>query len=224
MLITLLALVATFFVVRFLMHRYPGYQAISTIVASVVVAAFVAGFAEHALLFGSAVPAGPAPAPAATATPSTGATPMLPGAAVRPTKHELDRSSVTALAQTGKAISYSVVENFAGAGISGDQVAAGSTILIHGWAGDPITKSAGHGLLLILDGTRHIDESKSYGELRMDVATAFNFRGMLYSGFDISLRTAGLAKGPHYLQVAVIRPDDRHFVIVLTPPRLFNIN
>jgi hypothetical protein len=220
MLITLLALMATFFVVRFLMHRYPGYHAIATIVASVVVVAFVAGFAEHALLFRSAVPA----APAAPATPSAVATPMLPGAAVRPKKHELDRSSVNALVQSGKAISYSVVENVSGAGISGDQVAAGSTILIHGWAGDPTTKSAGHGLLLILDGTRHIDESKSYGVMRTDVATAFNFRGMLYSGFDISLPTAGLAKGPHYLQVAIIRPDDRHFVIVLTPSRLFTIN
>jgi hypothetical protein len=222
-LITLLALVAIFFVVRFLMHRYPGYHAIATVVASVVVAAFVAGFAEHALLFRSAAPA--SQAPAAMVAPSNPALHnAVPGAAVVPTKHELDRSRVNALAQTGEPVSYSVVENVSGAGIDGDQVAAGSTMLIHGWAGDPGTKSAGHGLLVILDDTRRLDESKAYGKLRTDVATAFNFRGMLYSGFDISLPTAGLAKGPHYLQLAVIRPDDRHFVIVLTPPRRFTIN
>ena len=222
MLITLLALIALFFIARSLMMRYGGNVALSNAVAATIVIAFLAGFAGHAILFPgpqtAAAPVGVAPAPVATS-----ASPP-PGTAVAPMNRVLSQAQVARLLPTGKAMSYSVIEGPDGTGPSGDQFPAGATIVVHGWAGDPTTKSTAAGLLLIVDGRRRLDATKGYGGDRIDVARAFTTMTMLHTGFAMMLPTAGLAKGTHHLELAAIRRDGRHYQIITFPPKAFTLN
>ena len=224
MLITIIALVGVFFLARFLLTRYAGTGSLASIVATAIVIAFAFGFADHALIFPAAAPASTPIAVVATPPPQASPGAKLPGTMVVPSTHALTPAQVAALLPAGKPISYSVIESLGGTGAGANQFTTGANVMVHGWAGDPASKVAAHGLLVIVDGKRRTDASPSYGKSRPDVAAAFNTAGMLRSGYDIPLSTVGLMPGTHTLQIAVLRPDNRTFVIVTPTPTAFTIN
>jgi hypothetical protein len=220
MLITLLILVAIFFIARGLLLRYGGKAAASNAIAGAIVLAFLAGFFTNAVFFTdhqgpvAAAPPAAVPAPAPPAT-------TLPGKAVSPSDQSMSQAAVDRLASGGPPTAYAVVESLGGAGPDGNQFPVGSPILVHGWAGDPTTKSTAAGLLFIVDGKRRLNATGGYGVDRLDVATAFGTLAMLHSNVATELPTKGLAKGTHSLELAAIDRDGRHYRIVLVPPKSF---
>jgi hypothetical protein len=227
MLITVLALIAIFFIARSLMLRYTGRIKLANVVSGAILIAFLAGFILHAIAFPNhentvtaSPPASSPPAPPST-QPSAAA---IPGKAISPANRSLDRAQLDGLHRAGGAVPYSYIESLGGTGPSGDEFPNGAKIAIHGWAGDPATKSTASGLLMIVDGRRRIDIVSGYGGDRIDVARAFNTMGMLHSNFVAILPTAGLAKGVHHFELAVITRDGRHYRIVTSPPKAFTID
>jgi len=229
MLITLLVLVALFFLARALMLRYGSESELSNAVAAAVVCAFLAGFFANFIVFADRKPlVAPAPAPApAAAVPAAAAPPVPatpPGTAVLPASRVLSSAQLAALTPARPAEAYSSVDNLGGTGPGGNQFAPDATIYINGWAGDPVKKSTAAGLLVIVDGKLRIDGTPGYGGNRMDVATAFKTMAMFHTNVSVSVPTHGLAKGPHYLELAVISRDGHHYQIVTAPPKAFSIN
>jgi hypothetical protein len=219
MLITLLALLALAFLARSLMLRYGSKVGFANAAAGAIVVAFLTGFICHALYF-SAPQTAVVPM---VAPPTPLASPTLPGSAVAPVDRHLSEAQMNALRPAGNAIPYSVVESFGGSGPNGDQITAGATVFVHGWAGDPATKATAAGLLFIVDGTRRFDATSGYGGDRLDVATAFKTMAMLHTNVGARLPTAGLSKGLHHLELAAIRRDGRHYRIITVPAKPFTL-
>jgi hypothetical protein len=223
MLITLLAIGAVFFIVRGLMLRYGSKAVLSNTVATAIVCAFLAGFFTNFLVFTDRRPLITS-APAVTAPVAVApAAVTLPGKAVSPAKGILSQAQLDRLLPAGPAKSYGVIESMGGSGPNPDQFPAGTTIFIHGWAGDPATKAAAAGLLLIVDGKRRFDVTAGYGGDRIDVATAFKTMAMLHTNVAAAMPTTGLSKGQHRLELAAIHRDGKHYQIILAP-KSFTLN
>jgi hypothetical protein len=229
MLITLLILVALFFVVRALMLRYGSNAVLSNAVGAAVVIAFLAGFFANFIVFAdrqpttAAAPAvAPAAAPAAPSGPDAIAAPT--GTAVNPSIKALSPDQVNGLVSGGTDVAYGVIDSLGGSGPSGSVFPAGAPLHVNGWAGDPATKSTAAGLVVIIDGTHRFDASAGYGGKRMDVATAFHTMAMLNTNVFADVSTRGLAKGEHRIALATVGRDRRHYRIVTVPARSFTLN
>jgi hypothetical protein len=221
MLITLLAILLLVWVTRALMLRYGSKRGFANVIAAVVAVAFVAGFACDGLYWPRYPVAAPAPAPPSTAPTVAASAPMKEAI---PKPAERTAAQIRALRPLGKPISYSVIESLGGTGPNGDQFAAGSTVDVHGWAGDPATKAAAAGLLMLVDGRRPVDATQGYGGERPDVATAFHSTAMLDSNVSVQLPTVGLTRGIHHLELAAILHDGAHYRVVTVPPKAFTVN
>jgi hypothetical protein len=220
MLITLLAMLALVWITRALMLRYGSKRGFANVIAAVVAVAFAAGFACNGLYWPRYAVSAPAPA-AAPAAPTVAVSAPMKEATPKPV--ERTAAQLQALRPLGKPISYSVIESLGGTGPNSDQFAAGSAVAVHGWAGDPNTKSAAAGLLIIVDGRRPVDASAGYGGERPDVSAAFHSAAMLRSNVSLQVPTAGLARGLHHLELAAILRDGIHYRVVTAPPKAFTV-
>jgi hypothetical protein len=206
---------------RDFVRRYGAGRGTLTKVVAAVALAFVAGclifvaFADRSPTFaGAPTPAGPAAA--------TNQAP-LGGAMVSPSHRVLSQAQLTRLTPAGAAQSYGFIESLVGAGQDADRFPAGTTIFVHGWAGDPATKSTAAGVILIVDGSPWSDATAGYGGNRLDVARAFKTMAMFHTNVVAALPTTGLAKGLHSVKFAAISRGGRHYQII-SRPRPFTLN
>ncbi len=73
-----------------------------------------------------------------------------------------------------------------------------------GWVADGATKTPATGACLIIDGVVRSDASVTYGNLRPDVATAYNTQAMTATGYLVTLPAKALSAGTHAVSVASI--------------------
>lgn len=86
------------------------------------------------------------------------------------------------------------------------EVTNAKTLHVRGWA-TTITGVPGPALVAIVDHTKRIDISSIYGRARPDVATALKKESARKSGFDGAVPIAGLAAGPHVIEIGVASED-----------------
>jgi hypothetical protein len=225
MLLTLLALVALFYVAKYLVQRYRRAPALPNWVGGVLVVVFFAGFGMHQVLFG-APPAAISPPVAATTNAPATAAPVLPTASTTPPHHALSAAAFARLVPRSTRTATGVIDSLTVAGVepSGDRFRAGSTIVVRGWAGDPGSKTPDSGLILVVDGTRRVDATRGYGGERPDVAQGLHAPVMLRSNLEAPLETAGMPKGSHWLELAPISADGRHYEVIESTRKPFTLN
>ena len=218
MLILLIGLIVVFFAARFLVLRYSANPTLSYSVAAAMVVLVLVGVWSKGALFPDQ--------PGAVTTAAAPATPQPtapPGEPVVPAAPVLSQAQLKALQPVGAPARYANIEGLGGGGPNGDQLPAGPPMVVHGWAGDPVAKSAAAGLLVIIDGKRRINAGKDYGADRMDVAWFYRTMKMLRTGFSVSVPTTGLAKGAHVIQLGALQADRRHYQLITAPPQPFTI-
>ncbi len=221
MLISIIAVVAIFFLARFVASLGIERPAYYNMAGAGAVLFFALGmWADHALFANSPpAPAPPvaaiAPVPAAPPAPVNVTSP-LGSAPMTPSPNAISRAAIARLSPAKGAPFLGAIDAItttrSGAGSpSGSTFPAGSTIFVFGWAATSAKKPV-DGLVISIDGRPHFEGTASYGGQRVDVAKAFGAPQMAATGFSaVGISTAGLAKGEHAMQVGGLSSDHRHF-------------
>lgn len=206
MLAGIVATVVIFFAVRFSAERAVKNPAICNAAGAGAVLFFLTGIWAGAALFGASPPptiaVGP---PAAVVLPT--AAPSPSPAAIAPVSH-LTAASGPA---THAVIDGITTDAHLTYGPPGVPLPLGPVVFVRGWAvsgaNTPLKR-----IIFIIDHRLKYDGTAKYGNLRPDIAKAFNNNGVMASGFsDVALPAAGLARGVHVLQIGGAGADDGHY-------------
>jgi hypothetical protein len=87
-------------------------------------------------------------------------------------------------------------------------VPAGEPIFVRGFGLDPVTKTPGKGLDVVVDGKAY---GTSYGAGRDDVAAYFKAAGLTKVGFKTTLPPGEVAAGRHQILVRVVAADGKGY-------------
>lgn len=85
------------------------------------------------------------------------------------------------------------------------------TLVLEGWCADPVARTRGRTLFVIVDGQRRLVAHRAYGIARADVATHFAAPMLSQVGFTIAVTGRELGLGKHSLQVALVSADARGY-------------
>ena len=96
---------------------------------------------------------------------------------------------------------------------SGATVRLNANIRLAGWMAEPNKDVPGSGLILIVDGTRRFNVSKSYGEQRPDVSHYYSNPALTPTGFNVVVPATLLGAGRHDLQLALISADSAGYYL-----------
>ena len=94
------------------------------------------------------------------------------------------------------------------------------TIVLVGWCADPISRTRGRSLFVIVDGHRRFVAHRVYGTARANVATYFATPSLSDVGFTIEVAAHELGLGKHTLQVALVSADSQGYYRFPTVVRL----
>ncbi len=206
----LVAAAAAFFFWRFVLYQYSGRARFANLIAAVIVAAFGAGAVSYRLVR--------EPAPIAVAQSQSPAAPS-PAATVAPLQAHaffLGRGAARHLARPdGPAPALGNLDRLSSGSDStpAQRFPSGTTIRAVGWAANA-AKSRAADVVLLIDGRNPRDFIRDYGIARADVANAYASPAMQSTGFNGLLSTAGLARGDHQVQIAVVSADGNHYALV----------
>ncbi len=79
-------------------------------------------------------------------------------------------------------------------------------------------KGPARGVVLVVDSRDVINATPVYGVLRPDVVKFFGAPDLLRTGFaKATIPTAGLAKGPHTVQLGALGNDGRTYYLAANP-------
>lgn len=96
--------------------------------------------------------------------------------------------------------------------------AAGAPLLLDGFGFDPVAKTPGKGVDVVVDGKAY---GAAYGAPRQDVATYFKAPALVKVGFSVTLPPGTLAPGAHNVAVRVVAADGTGFFE--SPPIPFTV-
>lgn len=85
---------------------------------------------------------------------------------------------------------------------------AGEPIVVRGFGLDPVTRTPGKALDIVVDGKAY---GTDYGAGRDDVAAYFKSSGLTKVGFKTTLPAGTLAAGPHQALVRVVAADGKGY-------------
>lgn len=94
------------------------------------------------------------------------------------------------------------------------------TLVLAGWCADPIARTRGQTIFIIVDGHRRLVAHRAYGIARPDVVTYFATPSLSDVGFTIEIAARELGLGKHTLRVALVSADSRGFYRFATVVRL----
>jgi hypothetical protein len=98
------------------------------------------------------------------------------------------------------------------------QFQTGCNIYANGWIADMDAKTPVPGIGFLIDSTKVVNSSVSYGHGRPDVAKAYNAPGLVLCGYEhAEIPTVGLRAGPHTIQPVVLSKDGRSYHAVAQP-------
>lgn len=83
-------------------------------------------------------------------------------------------------------------------------IQSGATLVLTGFAFDPVTKAPAKAVDIVLDGTAH---ATTYGHARQDVADYTKVPALSATGFTVSLPAALNTPGPHKVLVRAVAAD-----------------
>jgi len=210
MIVTLIAVVVIFVVVRFFVLTYSARPTFSNVAGVAAVACFGLGIWTNASVFTPPPSPPPPAAPASPAAVASAALTPVAKAAAPLTAAQLARLSPAKEPALG-AIDGITSTQDGNASSADNTYPAGSTLFVRGWAAN-VDKTPLRGLIIVVDKKVRIDGSAEYGGARPDVATAYNVAAMASTGFSgVPLRTAGWSKGTHLVEVAGLSADRLHF-------------
>jgi hypothetical protein len=197
MLFLLLWIVVGFFALRWIAQRFFTERYRSDVFALAVVVAFAAGVLGPFEHRGAPAPAAPAVAPVAANVP-----PAQP-------PHDVQAACKAVRSLSGTAMGSVDVVGIANDGKVAQQpngfaLARGASLGVVGWVGDAANKTPATGACLMIDGAVRPDAMVVYGNLRPDVATAYNTQAMAPTGYMLTLPAKSLKAGTHAVSVASV--------------------
>lgn len=88
------------------------------------------------------------------------------------------------------------------------RIKAGGPTTFSGFGFDPVAKTAGKAIDLVVDGVPY---GTTYGSERPDVAGYYKTDAILLSGFRVTLPTGTVKRGPHKVVVRVVAADGKSY-------------
>lgn len=212
MLVTFICVVVGFIALRFLGKRFFDQKYRADVVAAAIILAFLVG-----MLLPLSRPVTPPVTPAVVPVPRQPAV-----ATVCYTPSALDRSQ-----GVRPPLKQATGKGYAGAidTLTSDPGAtqpfngqAGCNIYASGWVANMAKKVPARGVVLVVDSRDVINATQVYGVLRPDVVKFFGAANLLRTGFvKAAIPTAGLAKGPHTIQLGALGNDGRTYYLAANP-------